>query len=192
MYISSALNCFRSTCQTNNGLCIAIYIWHKELHYYISKDSCVYFKSVLVCNVKVFITITRRRYRWLYNCSELHRYHWKYFYIKDSLERVGLERVFFPFVSFKKSFLFQNFICQLQDAAYLLVWLVCWCLWYSLAALFMYIWLTITGKPTRFLFLFCKMNKHLSLLFRYRTFKSMCVIFCHDVQPWMWCCCLMF
>ena len=42
MYISLALNCFRSICQTNNGLCIAIYIQHKELHYYIPKEYCLY------------------------------------------------------------------------------------------------------------------------------------------------------
>ena len=44
IYISSALNCCRSICQTNNSLCIAIYIWHKEFHHFIPDNCCVYWE----------------------------------------------------------------------------------------------------------------------------------------------------
>ena len=42
MYISSAVNYFRSMCKSNDSLCIVIYILYKQLDYYIPKDSCVY------------------------------------------------------------------------------------------------------------------------------------------------------
>ena len=42
MYISLPVNYFRSMCKSNNSLCIVIYIPHKQLDYYIPKDSCVY------------------------------------------------------------------------------------------------------------------------------------------------------
>lgn len=45
MYISSALNCFRSICQTSNSLCSAIYIQHRELQHCICEDSCVYWEK---------------------------------------------------------------------------------------------------------------------------------------------------
>ena len=41
MYISSAVNYFRSMCKSNDSLCIVIYILYKELEYYIPEDSCV-------------------------------------------------------------------------------------------------------------------------------------------------------
>ena len=67
MYISSALNSFRSICEISNGLCIAIYIRLKELQYYIPEDCCIswekvlHFKSLVVCYVKKFISITFSR-----------------------------------------------------------------------------------------------------------------------------------
>ena len=42
MYISLPVDYFRSMCKSNNSLCIVIYIPHKQLDYYIPKDSCVY------------------------------------------------------------------------------------------------------------------------------------------------------
>ena len=45
MYISSAANYFRSMYKSNNSLCIVIYIPHKELDYYIPKDSCVHWEK---------------------------------------------------------------------------------------------------------------------------------------------------
>ena len=42
MYISSAVNNFRSMCISNNILCRVIYIPHKELDYYVPEDSRVY------------------------------------------------------------------------------------------------------------------------------------------------------
>ena len=41
MYISSAVNYFRSMCKSNDSLCIVIYILYKDLEYYIPEDSCV-------------------------------------------------------------------------------------------------------------------------------------------------------
>ena len=41
LYISSAVNYFRSMCKSNDSLCIVIYILYKELEYYIPEDSCV-------------------------------------------------------------------------------------------------------------------------------------------------------
>ena len=45
MYISAAANYFRSMYKSNNSFCIVIYIPHKELDYYIPKDSCVHWEK---------------------------------------------------------------------------------------------------------------------------------------------------
>ena len=51
MYISSAVNYFRSMCNNNDSVCIVIYILYKELDYNIPEDSYVYLeKSVAFQN----------------------------------------------------------------------------------------------------------------------------------------------
>ena len=120
MYISSALNSFRSICQISNVLCIAIYIRHKELHYYIPEDCCIswekvlHFKSLVVCNVKKFISSTFSRFRRSSVCFQLHRQVFKCFCIKDSLgmKEFPCKRFFF-FRCLLKKFFFQNLTCHI-------------------------------------------------------------------------------